>query len=74
VCWGSRKAGNEVISDIIMGFFITDTIGFIILTAAQLNGMMNFLGWLNVVTWLFLTLGLGYLRFIKKAPKKIKYI
>jgi hypothetical protein len=70
VCWAIKKSVDEVIPDIILGLFIADTIGSIILIMAQLNGRMNVLGWINVATWLLLTLGLGYLRFLKKETNK----
>jgi hypothetical protein len=65
VCWFSRKSRGRLVSDIVLGLFIADAIGLIVLTIGQLSGIMNPLGWANVVVWLFLTLGLGYFRFIK---------
>ena len=67
VCWFSRKATDKLVSDIILGLFIADAIGSIVLFVGQFDGMMNVLGWVNVVVWLFLTLGLGYFRFLKTA-------
>jgi hypothetical protein len=65
VCWFGSKSGDKLVSDIALGLFIADAIGSIILFVGQLNGVMNTLGWLNVVLWLFLTLGMGYFRFIQ---------
>jgi hypothetical protein len=64
VCWVIKKSGTDEIADIILVLFIADTIGAIILIIAQLNGIMNILGWINVATWIFLTMGLGYFRFL----------
>jgi hypothetical protein len=61
VCWFSRKSTNsKLVSDIAQGLFIADAIGLIVLFMGQLRGIMNPLGWVNVVIWLFLTFGLGY--------------
>lgn len=73
VCWYSRKSFDGVIKEIILGLFIADTVGSIILVIAQLKGVMNALGWINVLIWLFLTIGLGYLRFLKKEPNNFSH-
>jgi hypothetical protein len=63
VCWFSRRASGALVLDILLGLFAADAVGSIIMIAGQLSGMMNALGWANVVLWLFLTLGVGYYRF-----------
>ena len=65
VCWYSRSSTDKLVTDIMLGLFAADAIGSVIMVAGQINGIMNPLGWLNVVLWLFFTLGLGYFRFIQ---------
>jgi hypothetical protein len=60
VCWVSRSLKIRLVTDIVLGLFIADAIGSVVLIIGQLRGIMNPLGWLNVAVWLFLTLGLGY--------------
>ena len=64
VCWFIRKSFDELVTEITLGVFIADAIGSIILLIGQLNGIMNPLGWFNVFLWIFLTVGMGYFRFI----------
>ena len=65
VCWYSRKSTDILVADIALGIFIADAIGSVIMLVGQLKGLMNPLGWLNVVLWLFLTIGIGYFRFLR---------
>ena len=62
-------AGNATASDlrkkVILSLFVADAIGFIVALIAQLSGKMNGLGWILVVLWLVLALGLGYFSFLK---------
>jgi hypothetical protein len=74
VCWFIRKATDKLVSDIILGLFVADAIGSIVILAGQLSGMMNVLGWINVAVWLFLTLGLGYFYFVKPTAQTVDLI
>jgi hypothetical protein len=65
ILWLSRNADWNVLNGITLSLFIADTAGFIIALIAQLEGVMNSLGWIIVVIWLLLALGLGYFRFLK---------
>ena len=68
ICWFARTADRSALrQSILLSLFIADTIGFVVALTAQMQGLMNVLGWSNVATWLILALGLGYFRFIKKA-------
>lgn len=68
VCWFLRSAADsEARRGILLGLFITDTVGFIVNLLAQLSGLWNALGWINVAIWLLLALGLGYFRFLKPS-------
>jgi hypothetical protein len=65
ICWVTRNADFSTLKGIILSLCIADTIGFIIALSAQLSGIVNTLGWINVAIWLLLALGLGYFRFLK---------
>jgi hypothetical protein len=68
VCWFLRSAADsEARQGILLSLFITDTVGFIVNLLAQLSGLWNALGWINVAIWLLLALGLGYFRFLKPS-------
>lgn len=62
-----RNADWNVLKGITLSLCIADTIGFIIALVGQLTGVMNGLGWIIVIIWFLLALGLGYFRFLKPA-------
>jgi len=68
ITWFGR---NAIESDLrratILGLTLYDAIGFVISVIAVLSGVMNALGWLIVLLYLFLALGFGY--FLVKNPK-----
>ena len=63
ICSFYRGKDFRALSDLLLALFITDTLGFIVALSAQLSGLLNFLGWLVVLIWLLLAVGLGYFRF-----------
>ncbi len=67
ICWLNRNTGAGSLQNTILALFVADTIGFIVSLLGQLAGLANALGWVNVVLWLLLALGLGYFRFIKPS-------
>jgi NAD/NADP transhydrogenase beta subunit len=69
VLWFARNApySEVTLRALLLAVVIGDAIGFIVALLAQLSGLPNALGWLNVVLYLLLTLGFGYFRFVKKA-------
>ena len=69
VLWFARNApySEVTLQALLLAVVIGDAIGFIIALLAQLSGLPNALGWLNVALYLLLTLGFGYFRFVKKA-------
>ncbi|MBN1317729.1 MAG: hypothetical protein JXA42_19755 [Anaerolineales bacterium] len=67
ICWLDRNADDNALQGITLALFIADTIGFIAALFGQLSGLMNALGWVNVIIWLLLALGLGYFRFLKSS-------
>jgi len=67
ICWLARNtAESEARTAIIVGLFVYDLIGVIITIAAVIAGVLNPLGWLIVLLYLFFTLGFGY--FLLKQP------
>ncbi len=52
---------------VLLSLFVADTLGFVVALVAQINGMMNALGWVDVAIWLVLALFLGYFRFLSKT-------
>jgi NAD/NADP transhydrogenase beta subunit len=69
VLWLARNApySEVTLRALVLAIVIGDTIGFIVALLAQLSGVPNALGWLNVALWLLLALGFGYIRFVKKS-------
>lgn len=64
--WRIRNAGSsEIRQNILLAFFITWAIGFIVSLIGQITGAMNLLGWSLVAICLILALFFGYFRFIK---------
>lgn len=51
----------------ILSLCVGDTIGFIVQLVAQLGGLFNALGWILVVIWALLALGLAYFYFLRPA-------
>ena len=67
ICWFDRKADRPALQRITFSLFIADAVGFVVGLLGQLAGLMNTLGWIIVVIWLLLAVGLGYFRFAKPA-------
>jgi len=66
--WSARNAGeSEARKAIVIAMFIGDTIGFIVALIAQVNNVVNELGWSTVVIYLLLGLGFAYFYFSKKS-------
>jgi hypothetical protein len=60
-------AADAVRRAIILALFIYDAIGFIVSLIAVLSGVLNPFGWFIVATYLFFTLGFGYLLMAEKS-------
>ena len=65
ICWLCRASDAGALRSITLSLCVADTLGFIVTLLAQLGGLTNALGWVNVVIWLLLALGLAYFRFLK---------
>ena len=65
VAWFARNAkDSDARRAIVLGFFITFTIGFVVFLWSQLFGIVNALGWIAVGLYFMLALGYGYSLFI----------
>ena len=68
LCWFARNAEvSETRHAIILGLFVYDLIGVVVTTLTVIAGVLNALGWLIVLVYLFFTLGFGYFLF-KRQP------
>ena len=68
--WFARNASESVARlAIIRALFVYDGIGFVVTLMALSAGILNSLGWLVVVVYLFFTLGFGYFLIVKPDTK-----
>jgi len=69
ILWFARNASRSdvALKAIILAVVVGDVIGFIVALMAQLDGVMNGLGWTSVALYLIFALGFGYFQFIKPA-------
>jgi len=68
ITWNARNSDNSTARKaIIFSLFIADVIGFVVSLIAQLNSVVNTLGWITVIIYLVLAIGFGYLHFTKSA-------
>jgi hypothetical protein len=66
--WTARNAGeSDARKAIVKALFIGDGVGFIVALIAQLNNVVNNLGWSTVVIYLLLAIGFGYFSFSKSS-------
>jgi hypothetical protein len=66
VAFFARNAGHsEALGAIVLGNFVLSVTGLVVAFLDSLLGSGNALTWLNVVIYLFLSLGFGYFQFIK---------
>src|SRR4030067_869005 len=58
--WFARKVPESAASTaIILALFIYDALGFVVTIIARAEGVLNALGWLVAVIYLFFTVGFG---------------
>ena len=65
VCWLDRNAELQARQGIALALFLGDIVVTIAVLLAQIDGLVNALGWVNVAVCAYLTAGLGYFRFLK---------
>ena len=66
ITWAARNASaSEARKAIVLGLLVGDAIALVVCLIAQVGNVINHLGWLTVVIYLFLTLGFGYFQFAK---------
>ncbi len=66
LCWLNRESPPEAQKNATLTLAITDTIGFLVAIFAQLAGIPNALGWLNVLLWLLFAAGNIYFQWFVK--------
>jgi hypothetical protein len=63
--WLARDAEpSEGLSAVMLGAFVVSITGLVVAVFDALAGLGNALHWLNVVIYLFLTVGWGYFQFV----------
>ena len=68
VSWLARNSDQSAgLRAIILGYFVLSVTGLVVAILDVLYGSGNALTWLNVVIYLFLTVGFGYFQFVKPA-------
>ena len=71
LCWIARDATESIPTKaIVIALFVYDLIGFVMTTITVISGILNPLGWLVVLVYLFFTLGFGYF-LVNPISKKI---
>ena len=66
VAWYARDAAQSVARRaIILGLTVYDAVGFAFALVATISGVLNPLGWLAVVIYLFFTVGFGYFLVVR---------
>jgi hypothetical protein len=69
--WTARNAADsDARKAIVRALFIGEAVGFIMALIAQLEGVVNNLGWSTVIIYLFLAIGFGYFHFTKSSAEK----
>jgi hypothetical protein len=64
ICWLGRDFESQARQGVAFSLCVADSIGFVVVLLAQINGLMNVLGWIIVCLWLLFAMGLGYFRFL----------
>ena len=71
LAWSARNASDsEGRRAIILAFFVSTGIGFIVALTGQLGGVVNALGWSTVAIYLLLAIGFGYFQFARPASQQ----
>ena len=66
VCWFTSQATRTGLArDVMVSLFVADSIGFVVTLRGQLALQLGAMGWLGVLIWLLLALGLGYFGFVQ---------
>ena len=66
--WFARNVTDpEARQAVVVGNLTGDVVGFVVILIGQLAGIANALGWANVVIYLLLALGFGYVQFMQRS-------
>lgn len=67
--WFARNSQeSDARRAIILALFVYDAVGFVVTLIAVLSGVLNSLGWLIVVIYLFFAGGFGYFLIPRRNP------
>ncbi|MFC2043073.1 hypothetical protein ACFLUA_02855 [Chloroflexota bacterium] len=67
ILWFARNSSDsEARRAIVTGGSVGWFVGLIWVLAGQISGVVNNLGWINVIIYSFFTLGYGYFQYVKK--------
>ena len=70
LAWYARNAEDSPARQaIVIAYFVSNVIGFVVALQTQFTTEVNQLGWLTVVIYLFFAVGYGYFQFAK--PKEV---
>jgi hypothetical protein len=67
VAWFARFMGAEAQDGIMLAIIVGNGVGFIVTLLAQLDGVVNNLGWSTVAIYLLLGLGFVYFKYLKPS-------
>ncbi len=68
IAWYARSEDRSTfLNAVLLAFFITDLLGFLLSLWVRLGGVVNELGWSSVVLYGLFTIGFGYFRFVKSG-------
>jgi hypothetical protein len=66
--WHARKTKpGPLLSALVLAGLVEDVIGFVVLLMAQTAGLMNVMGWSNVLLYGIFALGFGYFHFSNES-------
>jgi hypothetical protein len=66
--WHARKAKpSALLSALVLAGLVEDVIGFTVLLLAQSAGLMNAMGWSNVLLYGLFAAGFGYFHFANES-------
>lgn len=62
----SKIKDNEILNTIIDGLFTCDILGLCVTIFSHMRDASDALGWIAILFWLIITIGVGYFRFFRK--------
>jgi hypothetical protein len=70
ITWTSRNdVGSKILKTIVVMLFLGNALAFMLALQAQISGVFNELGWINVALYLLFAFGYGYFRLVLKEDR-----